>query len=118
VDLYEQHEHAQQVMAMGHPGMAARELEPLVEAEPWNSEVRLELALACFGSAQLARAEEHLRVLVDREPTHHYAQHVLGRTLERLGRPEEALAHLRLAQAMAPSTDYEQAVARVARRTG
>jgi hypothetical protein len=57
----------------GDPTGAARLLEPIVEAEPQNASVRQLLARAYFQSAQLGRAEEQLRVLVDRDPSDHYA---------------------------------------------
>jgi predicted Zn-dependent protease len=101
----------------GDPTGAARLLEPIVDAEPGNAAVRQLLARAYFHSAQLGRAEEQLRVLVDRDPSDHYAHHVLGRTLERVGRPAEALRHLRLAAAMrAEDDDYRTALRRVETR--
>jgi Flp pilus assembly protein TadD len=92
---------------------AARLLEPIVAAEPQNAAVRQLLARAYFLSAQLARAEEQLRVLIERDPADHYAHHVLGRTLERAGRFAEALPHLRLAAAMKQHDDYAEALRRV-----
>ncbi len=77
------------------------------------------LARAYFHSAQLGRAEEQLRWLVDRDPSDHYAQFVLGRTLERQGRPDRALPHLRMAAVMRPLEDYTAALRRVeAHRAG
>lgn len=73
----------------------------LLDAEPGNLEVRLLLARAYYHSAQLRRAEAELRVLVERDPVEQYARLLLGRTLERQGRDEEAGPHLRLASALA-----------------
>jgi predicted Zn-dependent protease len=84
-----------------------------VAAEPGNVAVRELLARAYFNSAQLTRAEEQLRELVARQPTDHYAHHVLGRTLERLSRPAEALTHLRMAAAMRADDEYARALRRV-----
>jgi Flp pilus assembly protein TadD len=97
----------------GDPLGATRLLEPIVEAEPHNAAVRQLLARAYFASAQLSRAEDQLRVLVERDPADHYAHHVLGRTLERAGRFSEALPHLRLAAAMKQHEDYRSALERV-----
>ena len=103
----------------GDPTGAARLLEPIIEAEPDNSSVRQLLARAYFQSAQLNRAEEHLRELVDRDPSDHYAHHVLGRTLERMNRPADALRHLRIAAAMySTNADYTTALKRVESRVG
>ena len=42
-----------------------------------------------------------MRVIVERDPVEHYARLMLGRTLERQGRADEAESHLRLASALA-----------------
>jgi hypothetical protein len=80
---------------------AARVLGTLVEEVPEQSGPRLLLARAYYHSAQLRRAEEQCRLLVERDPVEGYARLLLGRTLERQGRHEEARPHLRLAAAMA-----------------
>lgn len=97
----------------GDPIEAAKILSTVLDEEPGNAEVRLWLARAYFASAQLHRAETHLRALVDRDPSDHYAHHLLGRTLERQNKPREALPFLRLAAAMAAVPDYADAVRRV-----
>ncbi len=114
MDLLAEYRRATMFFEAGDPTGAARLLEPIVEAEPGNSSVRQLLARAYFQSAQLNRAEEQLRELVDRDPSDHYAHHVLGRTLERLNRPADALRHLRIAAAMyATNADYTAALRRV-----
>jgi predicted Zn-dependent protease len=118
LDLYFEYERAQLLAEAGRPAEAARILATVLAAEPGNSDVRLRLALAYFRSAQLPLAEAELRVLVDRDPSDHYAHHVLGRTLERMNRGSEALPHLRLASAMHEDGDYAAAVERVASRLG
>lgn len=118
VNMLEQYRQAVLFMEMGLPGDAVRLLAPIVTAEPTNAEARLQLALAYYASAQLNRAQAELRVLVERDPTDHYSHHLLGRTLERLNRPTEALPHLRLAAAMAQVPEYGTAVDRVAAHLG
>jgi predicted Zn-dependent protease len=117
VDLYTEYERAVRSFDTGDPIGAARALGPVVTAEPENRSVRLLLARAYYHSAQLHRAEEQLRWLIDRDPADHYAHFVLGRTLERLGKPGEALPHLRMAVAMRPLVDYTDALRRVEART-
>ncbi|MFH9548012.1 tetratricopeptide repeat protein [Streptomyces sp. NPDC051445] len=80
---------------------AARVLVGLVEEVPEQTGPRLLLARAYYHSAQLLRAEAELRVIVERDPVEHYARLMLGRTLERQGRHQEAGPHLRLAAALA-----------------
>jgi predicted Zn-dependent protease len=117
MDLLAEYRRAIMFFEAGDPSGAVRLLEPIVEAEPDNSSVRQLLARAYFQSAQLGRAEEQLRALVDRDPSDHYAHHVLGRTLERLNRPADALRHLRMAVAMrAENDDYLTALRRVESR--
>ncbi|MEV0896491.1 tetratricopeptide repeat protein [Actinoplanes sp. NPDC049802] len=113
MDLLEDYRRATFFFESGDPLGAARLLEPIVEAEPHNTAVRLLLARAYFNLAQLNGAETQLRVLVENDPSDHYAHHVLGRTLERAGRFREALPHLRLAAAMKTQTDYQEALRRV-----
>jgi predicted Zn-dependent protease len=113
VDLLEEYRRANFIFESGDPLGAARMLEPIVEAEPNNAAVRQLLARAYFNSAQLTHAEVQLRVLIEQDPSDHYAHHVLGRTLERAGRFSEALPHLRLASAMKQHTDYVDALRRV-----
>lgn len=117
MDLLAEYRRATMFFEAGDPTGAARLLEPIVEAEPGNSSVRQLLARAYFQSAQLSRAEEQLRELVDRDPSDHYAHHVLGRTLERLNRHVDALRHLRIAAAMhSTNADYAAALRRVESR--
>ncbi|NGO06874.1 tetratricopeptide repeat protein [Streptomyces sp. HC44] len=80
---------------------AARTLDGLVEEVPEQVGPRLLLARAYYHSAQLRRAETQLRELVERDPVEHYARLMLGRTLQRQGRHDEAEPHMRLASALA-----------------
>ncbi|MEU9291670.1 tetratricopeptide repeat protein [Streptomyces sp. NPDC048275] len=85
---------------------AARVLGGLVDEVPEQVGPRLLLARAYYHSAQLRRAEAELRVLVERDPVEHYARLMLGRTLQRQGRSDEAESHLRIASALAG--EFEQ----------
>jgi len=79
---------------------AARVLGGLVEEAPELVGPRLLLARSYYHSAQLWRAEAELRVLVELDPVEHYARLMLGRTLQRQGRADEAEPHLRIASAL------------------
>jgi predicted Zn-dependent protease len=78
---------------------AAGLLVDVVAEVPDQTGLRLLLARAYYHSAQLRRAEEQLRTIIDRDPVDHYAHLMLGRTLERQGRHDEAARWLRLADA-------------------
>lgn len=72
----------------------------VVEDAPDHLAARLLLARSYFHSAQLQRAEAQLREVLRRNPAESYAHLVLGRTLQRLSRADEATGHLRMAAAM------------------
>ncbi|MFF4099237.1 tetratricopeptide repeat protein [Streptomyces sp. NPDC001903] len=80
---------------------AAAILGALAVEAPEQLAPRLLLARAYYHSAQLSRAEHELRAILERWPVEDYARLMLGRTLERQGRAEEARPHLRMAAAMA-----------------
>lgn len=79
---------------------AAKLLGGIVAEFPEQVAPRLLLARAYYHSAQLKRAEEELRRVIDRDPVEHYAHLMLGRTLERQGRSAEAASWLRRAGAL------------------
>lgn len=95
-----------------------RLLEPFMEEHGDDPAVLLLAGRAYYHSAQLGRARETLTTLIERDPSDHYARFLLGRTLERAGRPEEALPHLRMAAVMFYEPDYQESVNRVERRLG
>ena len=63
-----------------------------------TTELRLYLARSYYHSAQLARAEEILRAMLVDNPDDHYALLLLGRTLQRQSRHDEAKPHLAMAK--------------------
>lgn len=65
-----------------------------------TSDLRLMLARAYFGSAQLGRAEATLRRLVEEAPDDGYLHLLLGRTLQRQARHDDARPHLALAEVL------------------
>ncbi len=100
LDLAERYERACAFFDAKDYRTARRLLVDVVEAEPAHQASRLLLARAYYHSAALDRAEEQLRIIIEREPTEAYATLMLGRTLERLGRRAEATRYLRIASAM------------------
>jgi Flp pilus assembly protein TadD len=100
VDLHSEYLRADLFLAMGQPTEAARILTGLVDTEPDNEAALELLARSYFGSAQLGRAEQTLRRLVDLAPANGWARRALARTLERCSRPDEAAVHHRVADAL------------------
>ncbi|MFC0597999.1 tetratricopeptide repeat protein [Streptomyces palmae] len=97
----ERWERAQLFFSAKDYAAAAQVLGGLVEEVPEQTGPRLLLARAYYHSAQLRRAEAELRIITERDPVEYYARLMLGRTLERQGRTEEAQPHLRIASALA-----------------
>lgn len=98
--VYEEFRCAQLAYELGDPRGAARLLEPVVAAEPTSTSALELLARALFASAQLGRAEQVLRELVDRRPDDPWGWFALARTLERQSRHEEAVEPRRVADAL------------------
>ena len=98
---------------------ASRALGALVEeaelTDPGHgiTELRLLLARAYYHSAQLGRAEQTLQQVVRENPTDGYAHLLLGRTLQRAGRHQQAARPLALAEVLG---DYERPTAHAAPR--
>lgn len=91
-------------------------LAPVLDAEPDKPSVQLLAGRAYLGSAQLRRAEEAFRRVLDLDPADHYARFALGKTLQRQGRLTEALAQVRMAVAMYPLPEYSEALGEIAAR--
>lgn len=69
-------------------------------SEPGTGEARELLARSYFHSAQLMRAVDAAREILDRDPGNSYAVLLLVRSLHRAGRTEEAKAAERMADAL------------------
>ncbi len=106
---------AEELLRRGAPLHALTELEPLLEEQPDAKSVLELAARAYYQSAQMRRAEETFRRIVELEPTNAWARYALGRTIERQSRHDEAAGHYRVACAMSPRADYLEALDRVSR---
>jgi tetratricopeptide (TPR) repeat protein len=103
------------LLARRAPAEALEVIEPALADEPDNTGLRTLRAWAFLMRAQLQRAEAELEWLVEQNPSDDWAQHALGRCLERQSRYAEALPHLRLAAAMSGDPDHGLAALRVER---
>jgi Flp pilus assembly protein TadD len=99
-ELYAEFRRAELYLKADQPTEAARLLDPVVEAAPEHTAALELLARALFASAQLARAEEALRLLVERRPDDSWARMALARSLERQGKSAEARVHRKMAEAL------------------
>ena len=80
---------------------AAQALERLLEDKDADTTAARELlARAYFNGALLQKAEVAARILLEREPDNGYAALLLGRTLQRLSKHDEAAKVLARAEAL------------------
>jgi Flp pilus assembly protein TadD len=119
---FESFRRAETLLSQRRPLEALQELAAVVEAAPDAPSVHLLAGRAYLGSAQLHRAERAFLRVLELDPTDHYAHFALGRTLQRLSRLAEAKTRLRMAVAMNPLPEYQEALgevsARLANRAG
>lgn len=87
---------AEEMLAKKDPHAALKFLEPLLRDHPEHPDVMLVAARAYFKSAQLNKALALSEKMVEANPADFYARLLLGRTLQRMGRNDEARGHLRL----------------------
>jgi tetratricopeptide (TPR) repeat protein len=113
---FEAFRRAEALLAERRPLEALRELRVVLEAAPDQVGVQLLAGRAYLGSAQLKRAEAAFRRVLELDPSDHYARFALGRTLQRQSRLTEALTQLRMAAAMNPSPEYQEALGEVSAR--
>lgn len=104
---------AEELLESRRPLDALRTLGPLVETEQAAASVHLLAARAYLASAQFQRAEEGFRRVIELDPADHYARFALGRTLQRQSRLTEARTQLRMAAAMDPRPEYQEALGEV-----
>jgi Flp pilus assembly protein TadD len=97
-----------------HHAQAAIVLERANRLEPHRQSILEALGRAYFNSGQHDQSRVAFSELLELDPSAHYAHYGLGQSLKRLGRPDEARTHLKLAVALSPRTPlYRQALARM-----
>lgn len=101
---YELLQRGQALLARRHHAQAAVVLARAARLEPGRGSILEPLGRAYFMSGQVERAVETFEELLVVDPSSHYGHYALGRTLVRLGRPDEGRTHLRLAAALAPDS--------------
>ncbi|MFE0510409.1 tetratricopeptide repeat protein [Streptomyces sp. NPDC058964] len=100
---------AEQLLNARDPRGAVKLLDGVIAAHPENTAARLLRARAFFAAAQLRPAELEFTIVLEREPDNAFAHFALARTYERLGRPDQAIRHFRLAAALDPNPEYLKA---------
>ncbi|GAB3599751.1 tetratricopeptide repeat protein [Angustibacter peucedani] len=103
---YELFRLAEQSLQDGHPRHAVSTLERMDADDLASPAAQRLLALACYRFAALGRARDITARLVEADPSDAEAAHLLGRTLTRMGRRDEARQWLRLAAALDPRDEH------------
>jgi tetratricopeptide (TPR) repeat protein len=107
---------AENLLAQRRPLDAVQALLPVLAAQPDKASVHLLAGRAFLDSAQLQRAEAAFTRVLEIDPADHYARFALGKALQRQGRFTESLAQLRMASAMDPRPEYQDAIGEVTAR--
>jgi len=107
---------AETLLAQRRPLDAVQALLPVLAAQPDDASVHLLAGRAFLDSAQLRRAEAAFTRVLEIDPADHYARFALGKALQRQGRFTESLAQLRMASAMDPRPEYQDAIGEVSAR--
>lgn len=115
-DLFESFRRAEMLVARSRPLDAIQALLPLLADHPDDVSVQLLAGRAYLNSAQLRRAEKAFERVLDLDPADHYARFALGKALQRQGRLAEAQTQLRIAAAMDPRPEYQEALGEVRAR--
>ena len=112
-DVYDLFRRGEELIASRHHAQAAIVLRRAARMEPGKGSIVEALGRALYNSGQWVEAEGAFRTLLDIDPSSHYAHFGLAQSLRKVGRPAEAITHLRLACALAPgSALYRGALAR------
>ncbi len=111
--LFESFRRAEMLIARSRPLDALQALIPVLASQPNDASVQLLAGRAYLNSAQLQRAEEAFEQVIHLDPADHYARFALGKALQRQGRLSEAHTQLKIAAAMDPRPEYQEALGEV-----
>ncbi|ODT97663.1 MAG: hypothetical protein ABS81_29700 [Pseudonocardia sp. SCN 72-86] len=109
-DVFASFRRAELLLSDRRPLDALQALGPVLECQPNDVSVQLLAGRAYFDSAQLLRAETAFTRVLELDPADHYARFALGKTLQRQARLPEALAQYKMAAAMDPRPEYQEAL--------
>jgi Flp pilus assembly protein TadD len=113
-EAYERFMEGQALLSQRDALAAIEELERARDLEPEQGSIRETLARAYFGARRFAEAETEFAKALEIDPVNDYAHFGLGMCAMRMGEPERARGHLKLATVMRPdSVAYADALALV-----
>jgi Flp pilus assembly protein TadD len=106
-DVYELFQNGMRLLEAGDFHAAAVPLARVRDLEPDKTSIREALGRALFGAQRYAEAAAEFEAVIERAPTNDYALFCLGRSLQQLGRHQEARKPLTLACCLRPERrDY------------
>jgi tetratricopeptide (TPR) repeat protein len=106
-NVYDLYRNGTRLLEQGDYHAAAVPLARARDLEPDKTSIREALGRALFGSQCYAEAAAEFEAVVERAPTNDYALFCLGRSLQQLGRHQEARKPLALACCLRPErSDY------------
>jgi Flp pilus assembly protein TadD len=115
--LYELFRNGMRLLEQGDYHAAAVPLSRARELAPDKDSVREAYGRALFGSQRFREAAEEFGAVVEHSPTDHYSLFCLGRSLQQLGRHQEARHPLALASQLQPHReDYRKYLEQSRRR--
>ena len=115
--MYDLFVRGKQLLEEGNPHAASVPLSRARDLEPDKASIREALGRALFKSARYEQAAAEFEAVVERSPTDDYALFCLGRSLQLLGRHDEARPPLTLASRLRPDRrDYAKYREQAARR--
>ena len=110
---YDWYQKGLELLSSGDNHAAATLLEKAAAVEQRKGSIHEALARAYFGSRRFDEALEQFGIVLDISPVNDYAHFGTGLCLGRLGRLQEAIGHLRMANVMRPNNeDYQRELAR------
>jgi predicted Zn-dependent protease len=115
-DLVTHFRRAEKLLADRRPLEALSALRDVVANQPNDASVHLLAGRAYLNSAQLERAQDAFEKVLELDPSDHYARFALGKTLQRRGRLTDAVVQLKIAAAMDPRPEYQEALGEVRAR--
>jgi Flp pilus assembly protein TadD len=106
--VYDLYRRGSSLLDAGDHHAAIVPLSQARDAEPEKTSIREALGRALFYAQRYQQAADEFQAVVDRAPTNDFALFCLGRSLQQLGRHEEACHPLALAACMRPERgDYK-----------
>jgi Flp pilus assembly protein TadD len=117
--VYELYTRGVDLLKHGHNHQALIPLKQAAARSPESASIREAYGRALFHAQRYREAAEEFQAVTDKEPTNDFALFCLGRSLQQLGRHQEARPPLTLASRLQPErSDYRLYLDRAREATG